>query len=194
MKEVPPDSIGMVDESYVLYHARSCMAASAKALSELLNLSRQRNQTLIFVSQESRKIDRNISSAADVIIFKEPGILQSRFDRPELRDISKEAKLAFETVRGHKRNRSFVHCPSTNYIGLMENQVPTFWNQKLSRAFTHNTDQPSKKIPTKMTPEEKILKAKELHANGWSVTRIVEYFGVSRGTIHNWLHNYPYRK
>jgi len=193
LKDVPPDSIVMVDESYVLYHARSSMTAQAKALSEMLNLSRQRNQTLIFVSQESRQIDRNILSAADVIIFKEPGMLQSRFDRPELRDIAKEAKLAFTTVRGDKRNWSYVHAPNADYMGLIENRVPTFWNQKLSRAFARNTGQSSAKTPKKMTLEEKILKAKELYASGWSITRIAEYFGVSRGTVYNWLHDYPYK-
>jgi hypothetical protein len=194
LKDVPPDSIVMVDESYVLYHARSSMTARAKALSEMLNLSRQRNQTLIFVSQESRQIDRNILSAADVIVFKEPGMLQSRFDRPELRDIAKEAKLAFTTVRGDKRNWSYVHAPNADYMGLIENRVPTFWNQKLSRAFARNTGQSSAKTPKKMTLEEKILKAKELYASGWSITRIAEYFGVSRGTIYNWLHDYPYKQ
>ena len=194
LREVPPDSIVMVDESYILHHARSSMTAQAKALSEMLNLSRQRNQTLVFVSQESRHIDRNILSSADVIIFKEPGMLQPRFDRPELRDIAREAKLAFTTVSGDKRNWSYVYSPSADYIGLLENKVPTFWNQKLSRAFAHNTGQSSAKKPKGMTLDEKILKTKELTAGGWSITKLAEYFGVSRGTVYNWIHGYPYKK
>ena len=160
MKDVPPDSIVMVDESYIFYHARSSMTAQAKALSEMLNLSRQRNQTLIFVSQESRQIDRNILDSADVIVFKEPGILQPSFDRPELRDIAKEAKLAFTAVKGDKRSWDYIYAPSADYIGIIENHVPSFWNQKLSRAFSHNTGQTSIKTPTKRTLEEKISKAK----------------------------------
>jgi len=194
LKEVPPDSIVMVDESYILHHARSSMTAQAKALSEMLNLSRQRNQTLVFVSQESRQIDRNILSSADVIIFKEPGMLQPRFDRPELRDIAREAKLAFTTVSGDKRNWSYVYSPNADYIGLLENKVPTFWNQKLSRAFACNTAQSSAKTPKKMTREEKKQKAKELHEAGWPLSRIAKYLGVgSKGTIFNWIHDYPYK-
>lgn len=194
LKEVPPDSIVMVDESYILHHARSSMTAQAKALSEMLNLSRQRNQTLVFVSQESRQIDRNILSSADVIIFKEPGMLQPRFDRPELRDIAREAKLAFTTVSGDKRNWSYVYSPNADYIGLLENKVPTFWSQKLSRAFACNTAQSSAKTPKKMTHEEKMQKAKELYNNGWTQSKIAEYLGVaSKGTIFNWIHDYPYK-
>ncbi|MFC2059607.1 hypothetical protein ACFLTZ_00745 [Chloroflexota bacterium] len=193
LKEVPPDSIVMVDESYILHHARSSMTAQAKALSEMLNLSRQRNQTLVFVSQESRQIDRNILSSADVIIFKEPGILQPRFDRPELRDIAREAKLAFATVSGDKRNWSYVYSPNADYIGLLENKVPTFWNQKLSRAFACNTNQSSAKTPKNMTDGEKMQKAKELNNEGWSQGKLANYFGISKGTIFNWIHDYPYR-
>ncbi|MBA7629729.1 hypothetical protein ES703_37233 [subsurface metagenome] len=132
--------------------------------------------------------------SADVIIFKEPGILQPSFDRPELRNIAKEAKLAFTAVKGDKRSWSYVYAPNADYIGIIENHVPSFWNQKLSRAFSHNPGQSSAKKPKVMTLDEKILKAKELYAGGWSITKLEEYFGVSRGTIYNWLHDYPYRK
>ena len=37
-----------------------------------------RNQSLIFVSQEARQVDRNIASSASEMIFKEMGILQPR--------------------------------------------------------------------------------------------------------------------
>jgi len=39
-------------------------------MSKLINLSRHKELTAIFVSQESRSIDKNIASAANVIIFK----------------------------------------------------------------------------------------------------------------------------
>jgi hypothetical protein len=59
LEDVPPKAIVLVDEAYMPYHARSSMVADAKAMSQLVNLSRQRDQTLIFVSQEARQVDRN---------------------------------------------------------------------------------------------------------------------------------------
>lgn len=76
LEDVPPKSVVLVDEAYMPYHARSSMAAQARAMSQLVNLSRQREQTLIFVSQEARQIDRNIASSANVMIFKDLGMLQ----------------------------------------------------------------------------------------------------------------------
>ncbi|MFC1861607.1 hypothetical protein ACFLYL_05000, partial [Chloroflexota bacterium] len=80
IEDLPNGCIALVDESYIPFHARSSMTTRSKAMSQMINLSRQRGQTLIFVTQESGQIDRNILSSADIIIFKEPGILQPRFD------------------------------------------------------------------------------------------------------------------
>ena len=71
LEDVPPKSIALVDEAYMPYHARSSMAAEAKAMSQRVNLSRQREQTLIFVSQEGRQLDLNIASSANIMIFKD---------------------------------------------------------------------------------------------------------------------------
>ena len=77
LEEVPFEAIVIVDEAYLLYHARGSTTQESKEMTKLINLSRQKEQTIIFVTQESRSIDKNIASSADVIIFKEPGILQS---------------------------------------------------------------------------------------------------------------------
>ena len=86
-KDLPAVSIALVDEAYLPYHSRRSMAEESTAMSQVLNLSRQRNQTLIFVTQEARQVDRNIASSATVIAFKEMGMLQPEFDRPELRKL-----------------------------------------------------------------------------------------------------------
>ncbi|MCH8064117.1 MAG: hypothetical protein IH861_16635, partial [Chloroflexi bacterium] len=100
-----------------------------------MNLSRQRNQTLIFVTQEARQVDRNIASSATVIAFKEMGMLQPEFDRPELRKLVGQAKEALESVRGNKRRWSYVYSPDADHIGLLENELASFWKPSLSRLF-----------------------------------------------------------
>jgi hypothetical protein len=99
-----------------------------------LTLSRQRNQTIIFISQESSHIDRKIFSAIDVIVFKEPSMFQSKFDRPELRDLSIQAENAFQSISGNKKPWSFVFSQDQGCLGLIESPLPSFWSDKLSRA------------------------------------------------------------
>jgi len=100
LEDIPPKAVVLVDEANISYHARSSMAAKAKAMSQLVNLSRQREQTLVFVSQEARQLDKNIASSANVIILKDLGIFQVEFDRREFNKIATEARQAFSTITG----------------------------------------------------------------------------------------------
>ena len=75
LEELPARSIALLDEAYMMYHSRHSMAAQSKAMSQMVNLSRQREQTLIFVSQEARQVDRNVASSASVLVFKQMGML-----------------------------------------------------------------------------------------------------------------------
>lgn len=127
LEDVPPKAIALVDEAYLRYHARGSMATEARAMSQLLNLSRQREQTIIFVTQEARQVDRNIASSANVIVFKDLGMLQLEFDRPELTKLAAQAREAFATVKGDRRRWAFVYAPDNDFLGLLENDLPTFW-------------------------------------------------------------------
>ena len=75
-EDLPRGSVAVIDEAYLQFHSRESMAEQGRAISGLVNLSRQRDQTLIFVTQEARQIDRNIASSANVVVFKQPGMLQ----------------------------------------------------------------------------------------------------------------------
>ena len=88
IEDVPHNSIIIIDENHLKYHSGTGMKSNSIELTRILNLSRQRNQTIIFISQESSHIDRKIFIAIDVIVFKEPIMFQSKFDRPERRNLS----------------------------------------------------------------------------------------------------------
>jgi len=193
LEDVPPKAIALVDEAYMPYHARSSMAAEAKAMSQLVNLSRQREQTLIFVSQEARQVDRNIASSANVIIFKDLGILQLEFDRRELNKIAVKANEAFTAIIGDKRRWAYVYSPDSDFMGLMENSLPTFWKEKLSHIFAVEGEITAR-APKETPLEQRIEEAKELKRQGLSLGKIATIMGVTKPTIKNYLEDYPYKK
>ena len=198
LEEVPPGSIVIVDEAYILFHARGSSAEESRNMSKLINLSRQREQTIIFVTQESRQVDKNIASSANVIIFKEPGILQVQFERPEFNQIAVKAKEAFASITGDKRRWSYLYAPDTGFSDLIENELPSFWKPSMSRIFAGEVNEVSTtskpRVAKKITPTEKIQKAKEMRDQGASTREIARTLGVSPGTVVNYLKNYPYRK
>ena len=87
------------------------MAKESKAMSQIINLSRQREQTLLFVSQEAGQVDRNIASSASVVVFKELGMLQLEFDRRELRELTLQARERFSGLNVDRRRWSYVYSP-----------------------------------------------------------------------------------
>jgi len=192
LEELPPKSISLVDEAYILHHARESLKAENRNISRLLNLSRQEDKTIVFVAQIGRQVDIDIVSSADVLVLKPPGMFQPKFERPELRDILIEARQAFESVKGNLKRWSYVYSHNANFVGLLENELPTFWSPKLSNIYGCTKEPAQTKLPNKMTLEEKILKAKELYRSGWSLSQIAKYFGVSKSTVYNWIHDYPY--
>jgi hypothetical protein len=97
-------------------------------------------------------------------------------------------------VKGDRRGWSYVYSPDSDFLGLLENSLPGFWSNKLSYAFAAGVEASATKLPKKMALEEKIAKAKELYQAGWSLSQIANYFGVTKSTVFNWIHGYPYRK
>jgi hypothetical protein len=194
LDDIPPKSIVLVDEAYLRYHSRESLAARSREMSRILNLSRQREQTLIFVSQEARQIDKNIASSANVIVFKDLGMLQLEFDRPELNRIATQAKQAFEEVKGDRRRWSYIYSPDSDFLGLLENSLPGFWSNKLGHAFAMGVEASAAKLPKSLTLEERIQKARELRRRELSIGQIAKILGLSKGTVYNYLNDYPYKR
>jgi len=169
------------------------MAAESKAMSQLVNLSRQREQTLIFVSQEVRQLDKNIASSANVVIFKDLNFLQLEFDRRELNKIAANAQQAFATLSGDKRGQAYVYSPDSDFMGLVENSLPTFWKEKLSHAFAMG-EEIIARAPKKPPLAERIETAKKYKQQGLSLGQIAKLMRVSKPTIKNYLEGYPYKK
>ena len=195
LEEVPSGAIVIVDEAYLFYHAHSSTTQESKEMSKLINLSRQKEQTAIFVSQQSNSIDKNIASSPDVVIFKEPGILQSEFERRELNHLAKKASEAFASINSNKQQWNYVHAPDADFSGLMKNELPSFWKPELSHMFAGDISIISKpRIVGKLTAPEKKQKAKEMFKQKTSYEDIGLALGVSKGTAFNYVCDYPYRK
>ena len=193
LEEAPINSAILVDETYLGYHARRTMAKSSVEMCQTINLSRQRNQTLIYVSQEGRQIDINIISQADMIIFKEPSAFQLEYERLELKKFAIKAKNVFGTISGNKKRYSYVFAPGLEFEGLMQNSLPLFWTPQLSKVYA-TVGRVKPRAAKKMSLEQKIEKATELKKQGLSNRQIAKQMGVSPATIKNWLEDYPYKR
>ena len=205
--DIPPNAVIYIPESYRLFHARSALSAQGRAIRDLVNLCRHRRQTIIFDVQNPAHLDRNIISEADVILVKEPGPFTQGFERPQLRGIMDSARAAFSALSSARKKRAvWVVSPGVDVAGqLMENRLPSFWTDALSRIFGDCTvmsgtvvvnsklriTQPvDDSISLRLTASsrrgqrtasgDKRLRALHLHSLGHSYREIGDMIGVSK--------------
>ena len=63
---------------------------------------------------------------------------------------------------------------------MLENSLPSFWKSGLSETYADTKVVNEIRVPPKMSREEKIRKAKELHDSDWTDSQIGRYFsGIS---------------
>ena len=186
--DAPQGSTLLVDEAYLRFSARESQKLSNREISRIVNLSRQKRLTLIFVTQQASYIDKNLASALDVLVIKEPAPLQTKFERHEINEIVRTAAEKFRLVSGDRRVWSLVYSQAANFFDMLPNSLPSFWNDRLSRVYASSGTLSETKPAGKTTKKEKVRRVKQLHSMGIPVSQIMEDVGVrSRTTVYNYL-------
>ena len=195
---IPNNSIIYVPESYRLFHSRNSQSAQGRAIAEIVNLSRHRKHTLIFDVQNPAHLDRNILSEVDIVLIKEPRAFQQGFERSQFRSAMDAARAAFSGLsKMHKKKGVWVVAPGADITGqLMENLLPTFWTDALSRVFgdtpigqagaTSSDSQAPRTTGSRKGYRTSVRArketAKEMHAAGHSYREIGKTLGCSAST------------
>ena len=181
LDDVPPKAVVLVDESYLQYHSRATMASEGRDIGSLINLSRQKEQTLLFIVQEARQLDINIVSQMDVLAVKELSDLSEGFERPQLRILTDKARAAFRTIQRDHRRWTWVYSEPSGFEGLMSNELASFWTPRLSRAFVQTSSQaaPQRRgtLPSRGELKGRVL---EMRQAGLSYGQIARNLGVSK--------------
>jgi hypothetical protein len=160
---LPEESAILLDEAYISFHARSAMSSTNKMMDTLAGLVGQKEIIALFITQQSRKLDIGIVSAADTLLFKMPSMLQAKFERPEIRRLSESVYEKFKDVDGNKKIYTYVM--TDDFEGFVTNPKPTFWTEELSKAFAGveiggkniNTECNSYNMEIKKKPVSEIL-------------------------------------
>ncbi len=132
LEDVADNSIALVDEGAIAFFSREAMKEPNKVLSKIMALARHKNLSLILIAQSSAMIDLNVIRLADVIMLKEPSLLQAKFERRAIREMYEKVEPIFKQTTEREK---YFYVWSDEFEGLVSFGLPTFWSEGISKAF-----------------------------------------------------------
>lgn len=132
IEKIPNNAVALLDEGALSFSARESMKKSNKSLGKLMAIARHKNLTFIILTQSSAMIDLNVLRLSDTLLFKEPSLLQSKFERKAIKDMYDKVIPHFEK----KENKhSYFYVWDDEFQGLLSYRLPSFWSDKISKSF-----------------------------------------------------------
>ncbi len=131
------ESIVIYDEAAQSAHSRRSQSGDAVELDDLLAISGQRQQLVLFISHHSRKLDVNVCTAVHRIIWKRPTYAHRLWEREEMSDFTNKAFDFFKDIKGvvaQKKASLVLDLDNFRFLQTV-NQLPPWWTDDLSCLF-----------------------------------------------------------
>lgn len=127
------DSVVVCGEMGLTYPSVS-ERTNARKLAQSLYLSAQRGITFIGNAQQSTSTTIKFIRNLDIIVIKEPSLIQIETERRTLKKLFGEARRCFEVLSPNDRIK-YAYIYSNYYSGMVKSDLPSFWSDDISYAF-----------------------------------------------------------
>ncbi len=124
-------SVILVDEGAISYSSRESMSQHNKELAKLMAIARHKDLTLIFITQNTGMIDKNVLKLTDTLIVKEGSLLQLEMERNEIKKFYLKAKSLFENT---EEKVKYAYLIDSDFEGFVEYKLPSFWREEISKS------------------------------------------------------------
>ncbi|MEI6058896.1 MAG: zonular occludens toxin domain-containing protein [archaeon] len=132
ISQIENNSFILVDEGGILFNARKAMSKANEVLSDLILISRHKNLSILFISQNSSNLEVNILRQADFLVLKHSSLLQKEFERKIIQKFYEESEENFEKF---KDVEGLTYIYADIFKGFISNSLPSFWKESISKAF-----------------------------------------------------------
>lgn len=131
IEQVPNGAFALLDEAVLLHSSRSWHGN--QGLTRIVDLARQKDMSLVFVTLNTAMIDSNIMRAIDTLVIKEPSLLQEYMERPWFKRFLVRATSSFEKLPETEDRRAWSYIFDSTMEGMVKVGLPSFWNDKISK-------------------------------------------------------------
>lgn len=133
--------IVFIDEGSIPLHIRRAMSAGHVLFDQAISLCRHRNQFMIICSHHSAKLDILVIRDMDIVAFKQPSKIHTQMEREFIQSLSLKAWESFRNIPVTERKRAtYVFWDDFDRDGRVDNDLPSFWNEQISKAVGLSSD------------------------------------------------------
>ena len=132
--DAPEDCIILVDEAAIRYHSHRWRKKETEVMDVIISVSRQKKQTIIFVTHTMRKFAITLLLDIDVLLCKKPSLLHSKLERSEVRKLIEEVTTEFRKLPKDEVKKN-TYVITEDYKGFIRNSLCSYWSEELSEAF-----------------------------------------------------------
>ncbi|MEM3154279.1 MAG: zonular occludens toxin domain-containing protein [Candidatus Woesearchaeota archaeon] len=132
INQVSNRGVVLVDEGAITFSSRESMSKSNRGLGSLLAIARHKDLTLIFITQNTGMIDKNVLNLCDTVVLKEGSLLQEKMERSVMKDLYQTANSAISKIPASER-KTYCYIFDADYEGLAQASLPSFWSTKVSK-------------------------------------------------------------
>ena len=130
-ENVPNNSLLIIDEAALEFGARQSMSAKSKDLAGLLPILRHKDQSSIFITQNTGLSDVNLVRLVDSILIKKPSLLQVKTERSAMKQLLESAQNALIG-----KDRSHAYLIADEQETLIQTPLPGFWTTRISKGWS----------------------------------------------------------
>ncbi len=132
INQVSNRGVVLVDEGAISFSSRESMSKSNRGLGGLLAIARHKDLTLIFITQNTGMIDKNVLNLCDTVVLKEGSLLQEKMERSVMKDLYQTANAAISKIPAAER-KPYCYIFDAEFEGLAQASLPSFWSAKVSK-------------------------------------------------------------
>lgn len=130
IEEASNGGVILIDEGAVSFGSRDSMSKHNKELARIMAVARHKDLTLIFITQNTGLIDRNVLKLTDTLLVKEGSLLQLEMERTEMKNFYAKSKPFFDKV---KNKIAHVYILDSDFEGMVSYELPGFWSETISK-------------------------------------------------------------
>ena len=137
ISRLPSNSVVLIDEAAQAAHARRTQSKTSVTLDNLIGISGQRSQLILFVSHHSRKLDPNVVHECDRVLWKPPTYAHALFERDEIHRFTFKALDFFEGLKSDKARLKATLVMDFHHLrfSTFNNELAPWWSEELSHLF-----------------------------------------------------------